>query len=71
MKAFNKIPRKHVDFVVTDETGYVKYVIELDDHYHNKKSVQKNDIFKDELFEYLGVKMIRFNVKNDYKFTGI
>lgn len=62
---FNKVSRKHIDFIITDLESNIRFLIELDweYHYYDKKAIE-NDKFKNELFKEIWLKLIRFNVKN-------
>lgn len=63
--AKNKVKSKHVDFILIDPAdGAMKYAIELDDYTHNYKNAQKNDDFKNALFELIGIPLVRFNSSN-------
>lgn len=69
MPTFNKISSKHIDFILLDKYWNLKVLIELDDHYHRKSKVKKNDDFKNELFEYLGLPLVLFKVWKEYDFS--
>lgn len=58
---FNRIKSKHIDFVIINTKWEVLALIELDwnSNRHNKNTI-KNDIFKNELFQSLGIKFFRF-----------
>jgi len=60
--AKNKVKSKHIDFMLIDPAdGAIKYAIELDDYTHNYKNAQKNDDFKNILFEQIGIPLVRFD----------
>jgi len=67
----NQIIQKHLDFVVTDNYGKVMMAIELDDKYHSKEKVKKNDKFKDDIFQYMWVPLERFMVGSYYDFERV
>lgn len=65
---FNKIRSKSIDFVVADKKSCrARLCIELDDTTHNKKSRIERDNFINELFETIGIKLIRIKVKENYE----
>lgn len=67
MVYFNKISRKHVDFLICDKhTLAPLYAIELDDSSHMKKSRQDRDIFVDGLYAHAGLKLIHIKTKYEY-----
>jgi len=39
--------------VITDNYGKVIIAIELDDKYHSKEKVKKNDKFKNDIFQHI------------------
>lgn len=67
---FNKVSRKHIDFLITDYNSRILFLIELDweVHKYDKKS-KENDKFKDDLFNKLWLKLFRFRVNNNYNFS--
>ena len=67
----NKINKKHIDFIITDYNWKIKYLIELDDKYHNFKKSKENDNFKNELFNEMWIKLIRFYAWYNYNFNII
>jgi len=71
MTIFNQVSRKHLDFVITDTYGKIMCIIELDDKYHSRTQAIKNDKFKDDIFEYIGVPLERFKVGNYYDFERL
>ena len=64
---FNKINKKHVDFVLakTDNLQIV-LLIELDDNSHNETQKQR-DTFIDELYKQTGYKLLRTRGTGDLK----
>lgn len=69
---FNKIQSKHIDFVITDKiTAKVILLIELDDHYHEKKDRISRDKFVDEICRSVGYKINHTQVSKYYNFTTI
>lgn len=67
----NQIIQKHLDFVITDNYGKVVMAIELDDKYHSKEKVKKNDEFKDDIFQYMWIPLERFQVGSYYDFEKV
>ena len=63
---FNKLSKKHIDFVIADKYWNIKVLIELDDKYHNSNKAKINDKFKNELMEYLKIPLLRYNVWKYY-----
>lgn len=69
---FNKINRKHIDFVISDTNGKIKCLIELDDYTHRYMSKTiENDKFKDEVFEELWIPLLRFKIWETWDFSII
>ena len=67
MKYFNKIARKHVDFLVCSEDSVAPlYGIELDDKSHNKPKRQERDAFVDSAYKVAGLRLIHVPVKREY-----
>ncbi|MGA2223930.1 MAG: DUF2726 domain-containing protein [Syntrophobacteraceae bacterium] len=65
--AFNRIARKHVDFVVCNATDLsVIGVIELDDKNDNPDGLQKWDAFVDKAFASAGIPITRFPARAAY-----
>lgn len=71
MWLFRKISQKHIDFIITDTNGKVKCLIELDDFTHNREKVKENDNFKNEVFENLGIPLLRFKIWETWDFSII
>ena len=66
LKDFNKIKSKSIDFVITDVNSRIKLCIELDDTTHKKINRQKRDIFINNIFQELEIKLLRIPVQNYY-----
>ena len=66
LKDFNKIKSKSIDFVITDVDSRIKLCIELDDTTHKKINRQKRDIFINNIFQELEIKLLRIPVQNYY-----
>lgn len=67
MKYFNKIAKKHVDFLICDsDTLAPLYAIELDDSSHNSSKRKERDIFVDKLYNHAGLELIHIKVKFEY-----
>lgn len=63
---FNKIKAKHIDFVLIDNNGKIKLLIELDDKSHENYDRQQRDKFLNEIFESLNINLLRIPAKNIY-----
>ena len=58
--AFNRINKKHIDFVLCKpENLYPELLIELDDSTHKSDKVIKRDEFIEKLYEKTGYKLLR------------
>ncbi len=66
IKDFNKIKSKSIDFVITDNNGKIRFCIELDDTTHLKETRQDRDMFVNQLFNQIGIKLIRVPKQNYY-----
>lgn len=60
----NRISTRHIDFLIC-ETGTLKplFGIELDDSSHNRAETQKNDLFKNMVFEAALLPLVRIPLK--------
>ena len=71
-KYYNKIARKHVDFLICSEDILTPLCgIELDDSSHKRENRIERDIFVDKVFESAGLKLLRFENKAGYAVTEI
>ena len=59
-----KIGSKSIDFVITDLSSKLLFLIELDDNSYNNQNAQKRASQKNKILENAGLKLYRFNVKN-------
>jgi len=58
--AFGKITQKHIDFALTDPNDMkIICLIELDDTTHYKKDRIERDVFVNDIFNQVGIKLIR------------
>jgi len=65
---FNKIKSKHVDFLIWDLVdGKIVLAIELDGKSHNGSATTKSDIFKDEMYETVGLQLERVRVGSSFE----
>ncbi len=65
--AFNKIDRKHVDFVGCDPADLsVKFVVELDDKSHAREDRQQRDTFVDGALKAAGIPVFHIPVRRSY-----
>lgn len=60
IKIFNKINRKHIDFLISDENWNILILIELDWYSHNYKKTIESDNLKNSLFSTLQIPLLRF-----------
>lgn len=65
-KNFNKIKSKSIDFVITEKNCKIKLCIELDDKTHNNNKRIERDIFINDMFKELDIKLLRIPVQNFY-----
>lgn len=63
---FNKISKKHIDFLVCDNALKPKYAIELDDKSHEKEKSKINDDFKNAIFGQANIPLIRIKALQQY-----
>lgn len=71
-KSFNKIARKHNDFVVCDsETSEILCVIELDDKSHNTEKSIRRDAFVDKAMASAGLPIWRVTAKSHYSVSEL
>jgi hypothetical protein len=64
---FNRISRKHLDFILLDlQTLVPTMAIELDDQSHQSYDVQKRDRVKNKALHDAGLKLVRVPVKHAY-----
>lgn len=66
-RAYNRINRKHVDFLICDRnTLKPVFAIELDDRSHNRPDRQERDEFVDDVFEKAGLPLLHIPVQASY-----
>lgn len=67
LSAYNRINRKHVDFLICDpKTMQPKFAIELDDASHQREDREVRDEFVDSVFEAANLPLIHIPVKRTY-----
>ncbi len=67
LKYFNKISRKHIDFLICDREKFSPLVaIELDDSTHEREERIERDKFLDKVFKMADLPLVRFKVKRNY-----
>jgi hypothetical protein len=66
MTYFNKINKKHIDFLVCDSSLKPKFAIELDDKSHEKEKSKENDDFKNAIFGLANIPLIRIKALQQY-----
>lgn len=63
-----KIKNRHVDFIIYNPiNGYTDYAIELDDKSHETEKQAKSDHFKNQIFQKIGMPLIRIKAKRSYQ----
>jgi len=68
MSSFNRIAKKHLDFVICSRRHLKPLcAIELDDYTHKWRSSKKRDAVKDEVMRSAGVPLYRFKVRPYYE----
>ncbi|MBR0238907.1 MAG: DUF2726 domain-containing protein [Thermoguttaceae bacterium] len=71
-RAFNRICRKSVDYVIANrDTQETLVCIELDDYTHNWNSRQERDDFINAAFDDVGIPLFRIKVERHYDFYEI
>jgi len=72
MTFFNKISRKHIDFVVCDKlTTEPLVAIELDDASHNRQDRIHRDQEVDKIFKDASFPLVRFKAKRGYSIDDV
>jgi hypothetical protein len=67
-KWLNKITKKHVDFLIWDLVeSKIVLAIELDGKSHNGSATTKSDVFKDEMYETVGLRLERVRVGSSFE----
>lgn len=62
--AQNRIDKKHVDFLLCDANTFRPAVaIELDGSSHQRRDRAESDAFKDDLFSFIGIPLLRFKAE--------
>ena len=65
--AFNRINRKHVDFLICDpRTMHPLFAVELDDSSHNRPDRIERDAFVDSVFEAAELPLLHIPVRSGY-----
>lgn len=71
-KAFNRICRKSVDYVIVNKkTRETILCIELDDYTHKWNSRQERDNFINAIFNNVGIPLFRIKAERNYDFNEI
>ena len=72
MKAFNRISRKSVDYVIVNrKTRETILCIELDDYTHNRNSRKERDNFINAIFSNVGIPLFRIKAESNYDFNEL
>jgi len=61
--AFNRISRKHFDYVVCDHSSRILCVLELDDSSHSRRDRKKRDKFVDKVCEAAKIQIIHVPIR--------
>jgi very-short-patch-repair endonuclease len=70
--AFNKISRKHFDYVLCSKDKLeVVAVIELDDKSHNTKKSNNRDSFLENACKSASLTLVRFRAKSNYQIDNV
>lgn len=70
--AFNRISRKHLDFVLCDpDTLEIRAAVELDDASHRRADRRLRDDFLDRALESAGIPLHRFPARTGYDVAAI
>lgn len=69
--AFNKIKSKSIDFVIATYNLKPILCIELDDYTHNYKKRIERDVFINNLFNDINIKLLRIKVQQNYNLEEI
>jgi Protein of unknown function (DUF2726) len=69
---FNKISRKHVDFVILEKnSSRILGVVELDDRSHLRDDRKERDQFVDEALEGAGIPILHYPCQRNYDFREL
>lgn len=72
MKAFNRICRKSIDYVIVNQkTRETILCIELDDYTHNRNNRKERDNFINAIFSSVGIPLFRIKAEPNYNFNEI
>lgn len=72
MKAFNRICRKSIDYVIVNKkTRETILCIELDDYTHKWNRRQERDNFINSIFDSVGIPLFRIKTERNYDFYEI
>ncbi|MCH5272732.1 MAG: DUF2726 domain-containing protein [Lachnospiraceae bacterium] len=66
MKYRGYIKSRHVDFLICDMALNIITAVELDDESHNTATAQKTDMFKNDLYETIGIPLYRIRTNENY-----
>ena len=70
--AFNRISRKHIDFVICNSRDLsIVGAIELDDKSHSRKGRQERDRFLDKTLQAASIPMLRVKAQSTYSIKEI
>ena len=70
--AFNRISRKHVDFVITEkQSSRIVGVIELDDRSHQRADRRRRDQQVDQWLKEAGIPILHYPCRREYSFVEL
>lgn len=68
MSSFNKVCRKHIDFVICDSKAEIICALELNDRSHNRKDRITRDAFIYRIFQDIGLRFYTYEPSKIYNF---
>jgi hypothetical protein len=68
---FNRIDRKHLDFILCDGDLAPVVAIELDDRSHDDEERQSRDLFVDRVLASVSLPIVRVRAKHAYKLEEV
>jgi hypothetical protein len=68
---FNRIDRKHLDFILCDSDLAPVVAIELDDRSHDDEDRQARDLFVDQVLASVSLPIVRVRAKHAYQLEEV
>jgi hypothetical protein len=68
---FNRIDRKHLDFILCDSDLAPVVAIELDDRSHDDEDRQARDLFVDQVLASVSLPIVRVRAKHAYRLEEV